>query len=49
MARVKRPAIKAVFTAAAENVEYTEGIGEGPYRTHRLSELVFTVATLASD
>jgi hypothetical protein len=28
MARVKRPAIKVVFTAAAENVEYTEGIGE---------------------
>jgi len=28
MARMKRPWIKVVFTIAAENLEYTEGIGE---------------------
>jgi hypothetical protein len=28
MARMKRPAIKLVFTAEAENVEYTEGLNE---------------------
>jgi hypothetical protein len=44
MARVKRPAIKVVFTAAAESVEYTEGIA-----LIDMSELVATVARLASD
>jgi DNA-binding NtrC family response regulator len=49
MARVKRPAIKVVFTAAAENVEYIEGIGEAVTAPIDMSELVATVATLASD
>jgi hypothetical protein len=49
IARVKRPEIKVVFTAAAENVEYTEGIGEAVTAAIDMSELIATVATLASD
>ena len=49
IARVKRPEIKVVFTAAAENVEYIEGIGEAVTAPIDMSELVATVATLASD
>jgi hypothetical protein len=49
IARVKRPEIKVVFTAAAENVEYTESIGEAVTTPIDMSELVATVVRLASD
>jgi DNA-binding NtrC family response regulator len=48
MARIKRPSIKVVFTVAAENVEYTEGLGEAVTAPIDVSELVATVARIAS-
>ena len=49
MARMKRPWIKVVFTIAAENLEYTEGIGEAVIAPIDIPELLATVATLASN
>ena len=49
MARMRRPSIKVVFTAAAENAEYTEGLGETVTAPIDIPELVATVASAASD
>jgi len=49
MARAKRPWIKVLFTVAAENVEYTEGLGEAVTAPIDIPELVATVAKLVSD
>jgi hypothetical protein len=49
MARTKQPWIKVVFTIAAENLEYTEGIGEAVIAPIDIPELLATVATLASN
>ena len=49
MARAKRPWIKVLFTAAAENVEFTEGLGEVVTAPIEIPELVATVAKLVSD
>jgi len=48
MARIKRPSIKVIFTAAAENVEYTEGLGEADTAPIDIPELVAAVAKMAS-
>ena len=49
MARMKQPWIKVVFTIAAENLEYTERIGEAVIAPIDIAELVASVAKLASD
>ena len=49
LARMKQPWIKVVFTVAAENVEYTEGIGEVVITPIDIAELVASVAKLVSD
>jgi hypothetical protein len=46
---MKQPWIKVVFTIAAENLEYTEGIGEDVIAPIDVAELVASVAKLASD
>jgi DNA-binding NtrC family response regulator len=49
MARVKQPLIKVVFTVAAENVEYTEGLGKAVTAPIDVVELLAVVAKLAAD
>jgi hypothetical protein len=39
MARMKQPLIKVVFAVAAENVEYTEGLGEAVIAPIDIAEL----------
>jgi DNA-binding NtrC family response regulator len=47
MARLKRPGIKVLFTVAAENIEYTEGLGEFIAAPIDIAELVAMVNELA--
>jgi DNA-binding NtrC family response regulator len=49
MARMKDPLIKVVFTIAAENLEYIEGLGEAVTAPIDIPELVATVGKLAVD
>jgi hypothetical protein len=49
MARMKQPWIKVVFTIAAENLEYIEGIGDVVIAPIDIAEFVASVAKLASD
>jgi hypothetical protein len=49
MAQIKQPWIIVVFPVAAENVEYTEGIGEVVIAPIDIAELVASVAKLVSD
>jgi hypothetical protein len=46
---MRRPSIKVVFAVAAENAEYTEGLGETVTAPIDIPELVATVASAASD
>lgn len=47
MARLKRPGIEVRFTVAAENIEYTEGLGEFVVAPIDIPELVAMVTKLA--
>jgi len=47
MARLKRPGIEVLFTVAAENIEYTEGLGEFVAAPIDIRELVAMVNKLA--
>jgi hypothetical protein len=49
MARMKRPGTKVVFTAATENVEYTEGLGEVVTAPIDITEPVRAVANLPAE
>jgi DNA-binding NtrC family response regulator len=49
MARMNQPLIKVLFTVAAENAEYTEGLGETVIAPIDIPELVATVGKLAVD
>jgi CheY-like chemotaxis protein len=49
MARMRRPSIKVVLTAAVENVEYPEGLGATLTAPIDIPELVATVASAALD